>query len=266
MQRGFLWRLSCWQRRRKKEERWVVKLTKILFEGKRVWRGAENVPNPDLYGDSVRLKSDVRAKFELSKFARVMGAEEQLEYLRSTGMYVSAGSSRIVFAVSPKKVVKLAGGMDDGDGGKFRPRYLQAGRAQNKAEYESYQSALPEERMLLPAVYEAHPSYAWIVCELVRPLRSDDELRAMLHLTTEQYAKFMDVIGYGRKSFDEFVSSLDGEARKLFESISKLVEKLDLYIGDMSTIDQWGKTADGRLVMLDTGATEEVMRRHYREE
>jgi hypothetical protein len=244
----------------------MMKLTEILFEGKRVWRGAENVPNPDLYGGSARLKSDVRAKFELSKFARVVGLEEQLEFLRTTGMFVGAGSSRIVFAVSPKKVVKLAGGWDEASGAPPSSRYVQAGRAQNKVEYEAYKTASPEERMLLPVVYEAGPNYAWIMCELVRPLRSDDELRAMLYLSTEQYAKFMDVIGYGRKSFEEFVASLGGEAHKVFDRLAKLAEKLDLHIGDMSTIDQWGKTADGRLVLLDTGATEEVMRSYYREE
>lgn len=245
-----------------------LKLFDILFEKKRVWYGAKNIPNPkqDEYGNLTdRITADVKATFNQRTFEDLTYIEEKLDYLRKTAMFIGAGSSRIVFAISPKKVIKLAGGRDE-DSLTTRSRWVAAGRGQNKIEYNSFKQATTEMQELLPRIYKAASNFDWLLTELVRPISSDDELQNLLKLSNEQYSSWMTSLSRGGKNnyhYANFFSTLNKDQRKYFITISDIIDKFHLVASDLTDLEQWGKTADGRLVLLDTGATEEILKRYY---
>jgi predicted NBD/HSP70 family sugar kinase len=244
-----------------------MKLFEILFEGKRVWYGAENQVNPDYVADDgtkPRISSDVRATYDQRTFESIAGNEEKLEYLKKTAKYIDSGSSRIVFAISPKKVIKLIGGTDRDDR-RTRSYYQPVGRAQNKAEYNAYERASSEVKTLLPKIYKVGNSFEWMLAELVRPLNSPDELRKLLKLDEKQFSSFMTALSFGGKTdhYQSFLSELNSNQRAYFDILADLIESFDLQAEDLTTVENWGKSADGRLVILDTGATKEVMKRFY---
>lgn len=62
--------------------------------------------------------------------------------------------------------------------------------------------------------------------------------------------------------------NVDDRLRKnpLVIGMKELVLKHDMYPIDMKGLRQWGKASDGRVVLLDTGATHEVMDEFYETE
>lgn len=243
----------------------MIKLSKILFiEGKKVWYGAQNRLSSDKNDVNLRSTSDVRASFDLSEFKKLYSIEEKLEYLRNSTMYIGSGSSRIVFAISPKKVIKLVGGNDESPDQHMRYVYYPIGREQNKIEYSIWQESSPGMKELLPKIYEADKNFDWLLTELVRPIRSDIELQILMGLTKAQYSNFMEaMINMQSESYKKFYESLASEQRKRFDVIEQLIKKFDMQSSDLTGLEQWGKTSDGRLVILDTGATKEFFQKHF---
>jgi len=234
-----------------------IKLSKILFnEGKKTWYGAQNLPDPKDEDQIKRIAKDVPAKFDMSEFKKLTRQDERLKYLQNTSMYIDAGSSRLVFAVSPKKVIKLAGGISYELPSSGKAGYVTKGANQNKVEAEVWQNSSDEIRMILPRVYEVDAQFLWVLSELVRPLKSDNELKSMFGVDQKAYSQFMmgieNVDGLNFKSFYE---ALSDDKKPIADAIVAMIKKFGLYSADLAVLAQWGKTADGRLVILDTGIT-----------
>jgi len=238
-----------------------MKLTWILFfEGKHIWYGAENRPDDKVKGK--RVKGNIRARFNFEVFKGIKDLGGQLEYLRNTAMYIDAGSSRIVFAISPTRVIKLAGGMDDSREGEML-EWSRVGREQNKAEYELYNDAPGKVKNLLPIVYRGDSNFDWIMSELVRPLRSDNELMELLGLDEQRYEMFIGTMENDWVDYDDFYRVLNLKQKKIVSNIFYIIDRYNLDTRDLLNYSQWGKAADGRLVLLDAGGTEEIIRDYY---
>jgi len=248
-----------------------MKLFNILFkEGKKTWYGAQNVYNPewDKYDPEKdepiepRIAKDVPASFDINEFKKINKQEQRLKYLQETSMYIGAGSSRIVFGISPKKVIKLAGGS-----GIEQPLYskevkikdIGRGINQNKVENDVWKQSSETMRMILPKVYEIGPTELqplWLMSELVRPLGSDNELRSMLGVDQMGYADFMNGISdIDSDDFKAFYGRVDEKHKPIIDALVEMIKKFDLYSKDLTSIEQWGKSSDGRLVLLDSGIT-----------
>ncbi len=274
----------------------------LFFEGsKKRWYGVGNRPNPeynrwayefDATGPEPpsRIKSDVssRGGFNLDVFRGLDSQVDRLEYLKGTSMFLGSGSSRVVFAVSPKWVIKLAGGNRLDWGGVDNPssRMTEAGIYQNRHEFELWEKNGKSDIVgrLLPQSFDIADDGTWLLAELVRPLRDGDELREMIGLDDDDFLRLMRVLGeHGHMNSEYFKNfvlgirekvddvSLDDHEREGFRRGLEFVlllhrlKELDsgLSLAELVDSSAWGKGSDGRLVLLDAGADETLMKRYY---
>lgn len=266
----------------------TLKLSEILFaDSKKMWYGARNQVNPaytqwansfetSAVAPPAEIVRDVPAKFDLSRFRDLTTYEERIEYLRNTAMRIGAGSSRVVFAISPKRVIKLAGGSrlaDDIekviDSGTDKGNMRKAGEYQNHLEMKTYkESSGADYGKLLPMCYELAGDDSWLLAELVRPLGSDHELARLMGMDINQYKDWMSIMYSGRydtRRAQYFFRDLRSRGMQMVEMIRSFLDSNpDIEKADMTRPEQWGKGADGRLVLLDFGADKEIIRKHYR--
>jgi len=260
----------------------------VLFsEGsKKRWYGVGNRPNPeylrwvddpdaDGHEPVRRIKSDVRSRggFDLEVFRDMEGQRERLEYLRGTSMFLGSGSSRVVFAVSPKRVIKLAGGnrLDWGGVDNSSSRMTEAGMHQNRHEFELWEKNGRQDvsGRLLPRSFDMADAGSWLLAELVRPLGGEDELRELTGLDDDGFHRLMRVLGeHGHMNseyFRNFFAGLsDGAGRVFVESLYQLkLRDPGLQLTELVDPSAWGKGSDGRLVLLDAGADETLIKRYY---
>lgn len=281
----------------------AIRLSEVLFPGvsesKRVWYKTQNEPNPafdqwysdyysvddpeKFYADNPRpgpkLERDVPARFDIRVMRRKLPTYElKLRYLRDTCLHIGEGSSRVVFAVSPKRVIKLAGGEDLSNGAESvksphveMKNMRKAGEYQNKREYMLYEKGMKggyDE--LFPRVFEIADDDSWLLSELVRPLSDQSELRDMMGFKNNQVmfdramALFTTKDGWKSTWGSELLRSLGDENGKYVRLVVKLLQdNPGIHAGDLEPVDQWGKGSDGRLVLLDVGGDNEMMKRFY---
>ena len=63
---------------------------------------------------------------------------------------------------------------------------------------------------------------------------------------------------------DELLAVLETVGNPFVLNIVKSLESSELLIGDLLNAGHWGKTADGRIVLLDYGFTRDVAEKHYK--
>lgn len=202
-------------------------------------------------------------------FYAASNKEEYLE--KNTITHAGRGSSRSVYILSPKKVVKYG--------------YNRAGVEQNKAEWEIFNKAQFKE--VFPKIYRVDGNFKWVEAELVRPLDSEEEFKSLTGVNFNVY-KFILIKEFGNESqikkfielqIDKLEQMADDPRKRppsdeglsqlteQIESLTNLLDnktllnlassapKLELAVGDLMKISHYGKAADGRIVMLDYGFT-----------
>lgn len=201
---------------------------------------------------------------------------------------VNSGSSRTVFIIDSKRVLKVVKNL--------------AGKAQNKAEVEIYTKN--KESGLFTKVFRWNASYTWIISELVRPLKQYKEFQeltgfdfftmekafrigempAMLEYYKNQYEASNQVLQkWLSPNKPSYIDQYDIEGQqknvqalqqiykslsnpKVFDFLDRLLaakEVNELEEADLTSIGHWGKTADGRVVILDYGYTSNVRNTYY---
>lgn len=200
---------------------------------------------------AIRSTSD---KFLLDKF-RTISDEDALKYARSKLELLGEGSSRIVFILSSNKVLKIS--KND------------AGIAQNEAEVDIY--TRPNIKPIVTKIFDFASDYSWVISELVRPATESD-IENELGIDLNQLVSMANWMGSDNdydQACEHFLEGIkpksDSNLKRMIRAIQELVNK-GLQIGDVQRISSWGKTADGRLVLLDYGFTEEVADDHYNSE
>lgn len=214
-----------------------------------------------------------REKFDLNALKSFKNLVGQRNYLNKTAMLVGVGSSRIVYAITAKHVIKLAGGQRLLANPNDTMR-VEAGIAQNMAEVEGYAAASPAVKLILPRTVDIPGNGGdWIISELVRPLTSYEELTAL----TIGDSMIIDADGvvydikqllklfskYEEETIDSIAASSPEPVSRFVNSLTLAIDELGLGQGDIVRIAQWGKTADGRAVLLDFGGTEDVLDEYY---
>lgn len=210
-------------------------------------------------------------KFNPDVLDKMDGPESMLSAARDKLPALGEGSSRAAFLLDSKRVLKVA--------------INNKGLAQNKAEYELSQH--PGVAPLVTRIFRVGKDYSWLVSELVRPLRTNKEFEQLTQVPWSFFISFLSFYeGNGDigKSFNLAVKSqIDQDRRKKspFPGISvRRIEHLpfigrfmtalgnrpDLIPADLMKLDHWGKTPDQRVVLLDSGYTEEVWSSHYSDE
>ncbi len=228
---------------------------------------------------------EIRTKFNLQNFKQIKDLNQQVEYAKQNLQLVGEGSSRIVFLLSNRYVLKIA-----------HPNAVEKGIAQNKAEVDVFTN--PKVKSVISAIYSADPNYKWIMSEIVRPLKSQQEFEEMAGISWDWFVtatrnpkQFNNIVSDEVEEKQATIAQMqrrlkasadDLNAQKTIQTkIERLVKAVQniksttqnqtllgainlintagVMPGDINEWAHWGKTADNRLVLYDYGFTKDVV-------
>jgi hypothetical protein len=221
-------------------------------------------------------KQRAKSGFSFKEMDDLPTLKEKFDYLESHLEFMGKGSSRVAFILTTKRVVKLAINM--------------AGIEQNKAEFEAYSKA--GNKNAYAKVYQHDPKFNWIVSELVNPIRHENEFYKKYGFSPETILFFVrrnpssveeldKVIKNTIKNYeallagentDEGLHNILTKNIERYQSLLKQQQLKELIVelatkrvdvSDLTTPGHWGKTADGRLVILDYGLNDEIWSKYY---
>jgi hypothetical protein len=218
--------------------------------------------------------------FRMSEFRNIHGFEWAITYASRRLQLLGKGSSRAVFVYNPKKVLKIA--------------MNQAGVAQNQLESKISRSGKYNE--VIAGVFETDPNGLWVISELVVPFMAiDDEGYEYQFEEEKEFRKHSPIdfktfqegiaprfenkidfdeeeyeqMGMGRKypSFREFTktgpSETVSEIQRKTKLLRTMIKQFGLKKDDIFIRSQWGRTSDGRIVLVDYGFNAEVSKKYY---
>jgi hypothetical protein len=165
--------------------------------------------------------------------------------------YLGEGSSRMVFLIDTSKVLKIA--------------MNAKGYAQNEEEVLIYTD--PKAKPIIAKIFDASEDYGWIVSEIVRPLKSEEEFKNYFGLTSlsldnvYHHTHFPE--NYSSNSNEMIKNMLNQANKEIIMTLFEFMKNHELLIGDVARYEHWGKTADGRVVLLDYGFSEHVADEYY---
>lgn len=196
--------------------------------------------------------------FKLEQFKKMSGLAQMQNYVVKRLEYVAEGSSRQTFVLTSTKVLKLA--------------INRAGIAQNEQEVEVFTD--PRTKDITTRIYEYDPDFFWIVSELVKPFDDKDDIEEFLDVrmpnatvTAVDFYDFVLDASVGDEPSYESRAKLPNRVKQDLERIAKMIEDLvdhhNMLPGDLAKESSWGRSSDGRLVLLDYGFTHRVRNDHY---
>lgn len=198
-----------------------------------------------------KILDESRKKLHMPDFVKLPKERQfRKNWLRINGEKLGEGSSRAVYVIDSSKVLKQA--IND------------KGVAQNEAELKTFTN--PHFKPLVTEIYDYDPDGEWLVSEIVRPLTGGEFEKQ----TGLNFNDFVDAVHYLEGvEYTNRQGELAGEKdadNKFVQAAHDLMRFEDLGSGDLFEESHWGKTADGRIVVLDYGFTGDVYRKHYRPE
>lgn len=165
--------------------------------------------------------------------------------------YLGSGTSRMVFKLNDKKVLKLAKN--------------QKGIEQNETEADIYLRQLYG----IADWYAVSSDGIWIVSELCTKARQAD-FKAKLGLSFADYCNYVGYINQERshrkswrsypqpEKFYEYI-----EAENLLGGVYEYIGNWDPPVGDLQRISSYGINQEGEIVIVDTGLSETVADKYY---
>ncbi len=210
-----------------------------------------------LQSESIR-STDKRNRFNFEEFKN-LSHDQMIRYASSRLKQVGKGSSRSAFVLSSRYVLKVA-------------RYP-AGQEQNKAERDLYDRAKSTPAgNVIPKVYAGSREGEWIVSDLVKPFDKERDLKHVAGADANEIADLIYDYGiiHNAAELDYAVLSTNAEIDYGFTLTPvgyALIVGIVKLVGMGATpdihIEQFGQTPDGRVVMVDTGFTDEIGDRFY---
>lgn len=201
-----------------------------------------------------KLKELIRESlsgFDVSVFKDMHSGQMEDYILDHNLKMLGQGFGRTVFLLSSKKVLKLATG--------------QGGEEQNHNEFNMF-SQNPELHPWLTKVYDFAGNYLkddgyWIIEELVRAFNDTSEAEEALGLKPHTYYDGIELVENEEPNMEEAVARISlGDPNKALhwlEGVKKFYEA-GLAQPDVNVHEHWGKTADGRIVLLDYGTPDDI--------
>lgn len=216
-----------------------------------VWLG-EASEDPESWGGSDKTGAMLRA------------IEEYVETTGKPVRYLGAGSSRKVFALDDRRVVKIALG----------------GKGIEQNTLEATAGSDPQVDRLLAKVRDYAADFSWVVSDRVEPLSSSDSQRAE-EIVGVEWQEVREALGLGRSQSYDVTRPDPGMGRKKSEitvrgkgclSGEEFLEYLREFLGrykgmlpgDLGKVSSWGVSPDGCLVLLDYGITTKAFRKLYK--
>jgi hypothetical protein len=190
-------------------------------------------------------------KFDLKKFKSLPNHDVMIAYASKFLDKIGQGSSRVAFILSNKYVLKIA--------------LNKKGIAQNKAELEVYTN--PKSQPIVAKIYQGADDNTWIISDLVKPINSEDEFKRLAGIDWQTFSNY---VNDGVKNKQVPSDAPDFVKSVIATAITNKMLRGDLVQQDFSVpayqdvIGHWGKTPDGRIVLLDYGLNEETWTKHYK--
>ncbi len=197
-------------------------------------------------------KGEKPPKFNMNEFKSLTSPSQMAEYATMRLRSIGSGSSRTAFEYSSGKVLKVASPFRGDVYGTSK-----AGIAQNKAEVDAYTN--PKIKPITTKIFDYDSNFNWIISELVRPV-SHFEFESYVGCPPMEAAELaINFNKSGRTNFDYH----DEEVNEGFiEALASLIKE-GTHSADLEVISHWGKTSDGRIVVLDYGFNQEVFNEFY---
>lgn len=199
----------------------------------------------DLVIERIRTTKNVDSergrRFDFSKFKRLDDIDDMLHYASLYLEFLGKGSSRAAFIFSSRYALKVA--LND------------KGLAQNEAEVNVYTN--PTSKPIVAKIQAFDPRFRWLVSELVNPLQNEGEFKK---LSGTDWEEFIEQI------YDINIAGQHQEGRRyspIALATATTMKQNQLLLGDIDAIPHWGKTHDGRVVLLDYGLTSDIAKTHY---
>jgi hypothetical protein len=191
---------------------------------------------------SLKLNEDITGS--MREFKRLKTILQMREYARENFEFIDDGSSREAYELPDGNVLKLA--------------KTDAGRSQNGLEYRV---GAKNDNPILAKIYEADFSskqhFSWVVMERCYEIDESDFFK-MYKVNLFNLSTMARRISSGLK----FVSST--ATKEFIKNFKDLILKHKyLSPGDFEGIHQWGKTKDGRIVLVDYGLSNKIYSKHY---
>lgn len=191
-------------------------------------------------------------QFNLEQFKAARGIPLKMRYLQSTLKQIGEGGSRNVFQfIDNKSVIKMAKDA--------------AGVGQNQA--ESTLCKIEPQMDIFAKVYEVGDGHEWIRSEFAPPTSEGVFQQktgiAWNAFTAAVYAFFASTKGNKPATPEQQQSLAQLTKNQWFKKLLNIIEGCDYEPGDLTKIDSWGLTQDGRLVIIDSGFTSAVQKAHY---
>lgn len=235
-------------------------------------------------GEPIAKEYGRTKKFDMREFQQLAKQD-----LMQAGLYahrrlqkLGKGSSRAVYVYSPKYALKIA--------------MNEAGIAQNQLEASVWRNGQYNE--ILAGVKIADPDGKWLLSELVVPFEVIDDMdedqeyhnqieeerqfeqyspapfRTMMEGISKDFEPYMEESDYedadmGRrwKSYRSFLRNAPKEQTYELKRKTKLardlVNKFKLKANDFWNPSNWGRTMDGRVVLLDYGFDNRIQQQFY---
>lgn len=239
----------------------------------------------------VLILEKLRGGFNLGEFkqlSKTASSSELLKYASERlGPPIGTGSSRTVFVLSSNKVLKLAVDQHWTKEG--------AGQAQNEAEVEV--ATNPKVRNVVARVLDYDSNFKWIISELTKPITAK-EIEHVLGIDVGLFSDLLQRIylskTFSKNVFDEAVrylfdyygkqltwydeeyivadlrrrqaalSNINADILKpVVTGILAMKTEFGFDVQDLMSHGHYGKTADGRLVVIDYGYTKNIGRKFY---
>lgn len=191
------------------------------------------------------------SKFDMNKFKSFNELQIIQHYAKTFLEPLGQGSSRVAYLLSGKYALKIA--------------LSKKGIAQNQTEVDVYTN--PTSQPVVAKIYSSDDSFMWIISDLVKPIKSVSEFEQLSGLDWRQFSEIINV------AIKE--KHLPKDAPEFAKRVAITAMKNDMLRGDLAqqdfshdatddVIDHYGKTPDGRIVLLDYGLTGEVWNTEYK--
>lgn len=188
---------------------------------------------------STQKRSDhLGAKFDLNTFKKINNIEQAEAYANNFLQRLGKGSSRVAFLLSNRYVLKIA--IND------------KGIAQNEGEMDV--ATNPKTKNVIARVRAYDPDYKWLISDVVKELKTSEEFRQLTDIPWDDFEAIMVKL-YNKERVNKIP--------EFVQSVFATKQSSDISIGDMLRVDHWGKTPDGRCVILDYGLSNDVWAKHY---
>lgn len=183
-------------------------------------------------------------KFDLSDFSKFKNYKERISYCNDLLRRIGAGSSRIVYEINARQVLKIAKNI--------------IGIEQNETEARS--EIQQKYSDIVTFCYHSHTNFLWIVMEKAKPVRPAQfkELCGLSWKDFQHYITYQNgVLHKNTKIFIEDGILDSGDNAIITQRLIELSKEIGVSLTDIAKITSWGvveRNGVPVLVLVDFGA------------